>query len=129
MGAAPCATSAASGTCSPGRCSACCGGRRGRARPDRRLPGRAPDEPRRPRHGGLGPLGRAAALLTVAAPAIAAPFSWGAGAALAVVFCVVLVLLAVAMLGAAVLPPLPVVLVGAAPLAVVGVMASVTAAG
>lgn len=64
----------------------------------------------RARHGGLGGWGRAAFWLFVASPFIAAPFAWGAGAALAVVHLVVLTLLGIGMVQARVLPPAAVAL-------------------
>lgn len=83
----------------------------------------------RARHGGLGRLGRVAFWLTVASPAIAAPFSWGAGVALLFVLGAVMVLVSVAMLRAGVLPPVPVAFLAVAPLASMAIAATLTAAG
>ena len=58
----------------------------------------------RKRHGGLGRWGRAAFWLFIASPFIAAPFSWGAGAAFLAVQLVVVTLLGIGMIRARILP-------------------------
>lgn len=62
----------------------------------------------RVRHGGLGALGRAAFWLAVLALPIALPFSWAGLVVLAVELGIVLLLYGIAMLRAAVLPPVAV---------------------
>ena len=62
----------------------------------------------RVRHGGLGVLGRIAFWLAVLAVPIALPFSWAGLVVLAVELGVVVALYGVAMLRAAILPPIPV---------------------
>jgi len=83
----------------------------------------------RKRHGGLGGWGRAAFWLFVASPLIAAPFSWGAGGALAVVQLLVVTLLGVGMIRARVLPVAAVALFTLAPAATVAAAALLTAVG
>lgn len=83
----------------------------------------------RARHGGLGRLGHVAFWLTVAAPFIALPFSWGAPVALVVVMGVVVVVLSVAMVRAGVLPVVPLVLLALGPIGAIAILIGVSAAG
>ena len=66
----------------------------------------------RKRFGGLGGWGRAALILTCAAPFIAAPFGWGAGGAFAVVLSVAMVVLLLGAWMTPVLPRTPIALMG-----------------
>lgn len=67
------------------------------------------------RHRGLGRFGKAAFILMLLSPFLAAPFTYGAGAAFLVVIGVAVTLLAIGMLRAGALPVIPVVLLGLAP--------------
>lgn len=64
----------------------------------------------RARHGGLGVLGRVAFWIAILAVPIALPFSWSGMVVLAVALGVVVALYGIAMLRAAILPPVPVAL-------------------
>lgn len=70
----------------------------------------------RRRHGGLGVVGRVAFWWFLASPVLAAPFGWGAFAALAAEWLLIMVLLGVAMIRARVLPVAAVALFALSPL-------------
>jgi hypothetical protein len=78
------------------------------------------------RHGGLGLIGRVAFWWFVASPLLAAPFGWGAGAALAGEWLLIMVLLGVGMIRARVLPVPAVVLFTLSPVVsvVIGLLSS-----
>lgn len=69
----------------------------------------------RARHRGLGRMGTAAFVTVIAAPFIAAPFGWGAGAVALLVLGIAVILLGIGMLRAGVLPVAPLVLLVAGP--------------
>lgn len=76
----------------------------------------------RARHGGLGRLGRAAFVLAVLSPILSLAASYGAAALLVVLLAVALLVFAVEMLRAAVLPVAPLTLVIAGPILVLAIL-------
>ncbi len=76
------------------------------------------------RHRGLGRFGKAALILMMLSPFLAAPFTWGAGGVFLLLTGVAVTLLAIGMLRAGALPVIPVVILGLAPLMGIGFYAA-----